>query len=226
MSEMIKFLDIIRAEGQKYGKRVGYKYIMSYFGTFEDLKNGNIQSIKIPQDQLPSLSFIELVNKGLTRNEIYEIFINQQKYRRKAHRTVCTTRAKRKKLKQIKSLIIEQDWLQFQNEKGKIKINPQVICDKEMFDRYRKKPDNLQYASCRYDIYHELLKMIKNFDTEKYSKNIRLEPFSKHYEEFSKNAQPTNPTSFCIAVERMMTLVRKYHKKRNAEKSKINRALC
>ena len=219
------FLDIIRSEGQKYGHSDGFKYIMSYFGTFEDFQNGNIHYITLAPEKGPwsSFSFIELIQKGMKQNEIYEIFTKI--YRRKYT------------VKQITLLVIQEAWEKFK-ESGKIKLigksggkvtYSQLENGKsqdeieEIFNLHRKKSDNMQQNSGRFDTFHELLKMIKQFTVSNYQNNTRVKPISIQFEKFTNSIRPVKPTGFCVAVERMMTLVSLCHKTHNAEEKELKK---
>ena len=219
-------LDVVRTEGEHLTKEhCGFKYIMAHVGTFSDFKAGRISHIRRQQSSEKMFNFSDLnfffgKNEAKTRDFFVKFF--KKKYIQSTHSTPPQGITKiqwedfRKNLKKIKgpsNIGGKVTYQQLVNE-GKTEEEIQKI-----FHERRKKFENMKEGSCRHTMNLEFQKMLAQFDIDKYNRGGRALSFSPNLEAYSKKRpRPAQPTTFCQAVARMMTLVRLDFIKNMAEK--------
>ena len=86
-----------------------------------------------------------------------------------------------------------------------------------MFNAWREKYKLIMPGTYRGKMYEEFKKMIANFNPSDYYAGRRISALSEDVQKHSIGKKPENPTTFCQAVARMMTLVRLAHKEGRTE---------
>ena len=214
-------IDIVRDEGDRLAKdHCGFKFLMAHLGTFKDFKEGRIPFIRRKQGVNTKANFIELKELGKSDGEIHNMFV------RFFTREYVLGSGGADPLPKL----VQEEWEVFKNGHSIQKINvpghtggkvtyqflkEEGNTDEDIetiFNTCRRKPEDMVEDSYRHKMYNEFQKMFMNFNVGKYNSGERDFRLSSHIEKFSKGYKPLQPTTFCEAVARMMTLVRLSHK--------------
>ena len=216
-------LDVVRAEGDRLAHdHCGYRYLISNLGTIGDFQSGRIPHIRRKHRNGCEASYVQLRDMGKTDAEISKFFI---KFFKRQH--ICS------KGGDASDALVQNEWLRFRTGIGEKIKGPgrsggkitylQLVAEgkshddiRKIFNTRRRKYDDMVVGSYRYDMYTELQKMLAKFDIQLYNGGTRALDLSAHIEQYSNTPKPDQPTTFCQAVARMMTLVRLSHHENGA----------